>query len=81
MKARFIEGQNDQLALELVADSDDERLLLKVFCQQMAPSNLLSVQGWTYDGQPPKPYGPSKVRAYVVSPRATDMPPRGGYPA
>lgn len=66
MKARFIEGEGNDLAIELEPDTAEETLLLKVFCQQMEPANLLRVGGWRYSGQPPRPYGPTRVRAYIA---------------
>lgn len=65
MKARFIEGPHEQLAVEFIADSDDERLLLKAFAKQMEPNNLLRVQGWKY-GPVMEAYAMQTMRAYIV---------------
>jgi hypothetical protein len=72
MIARFIEDMCGMLGVKFVAESEEERLLLRVFSQQAqanTPANLLEIRGW---GHGPE-NGIRELRLY----RATPVPIEG----
>lgn len=62
MRAKFIDGLDGCLALELLPETDDERLLVKQFSRQSgAALNRLRIQGWSHDAAP----GLRAIRIYI----------------
>ena len=54
MRAKFIEDGDNELGVIIDAETDDERLLLRVFSQQAEThGNIIRLSGWGLGGPSP----------------------------
>lgn len=49
MRARFFEGVNFKLAIEIIAETEEDRLLMRAFDGQLGPGGPLEISGRNQD--------------------------------